>query len=140
MPCPYNMEKLTLNGEYKTDMAKELQIRNSTAEFLIFQAEDKAQGVQVFYQDENIWATQEAIATLFDKGRSTITEHLKNIYQSEELDEQTTCRKFRHMGATGQEYETKYYNLDAIISVGYRVNYSRMWYVGNSDTPLSMEL
>lgn len=103
-------------------MAKELQIRNSTAEFLIFQAEDKAEGVQVFYQDENIWATQEAIATLFDKGRSTITEHLKNIHQSGELDEQTTCRKFRHMGSTGQEYETKYYNLDAIISVGYRVN------------------
>ena len=93
-------------------MSKQLQIRNSTAEFLIFQAEDKAQGVQVFYQDENI----------FDKGRSTITEHLKNIYQTGELDEQTTCRKFRHMGSTGQEYETKYYNLDAIISVGYRVN------------------
>ena len=103
-------------------MSKQLQIRNSTAEFLIFQAEDKAQGVQVFYQDETIWATQEAIATLFDKGRSTITEHLRNIYQSGELDEQTTCRKFRHMGSTGQEYETKYYNLDAIISVGYRVN------------------
>ena len=66
-------------------MAKELQIRNSTAEFLIFQAEDKAEGVQVFYQDENIWATQEAIATLFDKGRSTITEHLKNIFASGEL-------------------------------------------------------
>ena len=61
-------------------MAKELQIRNSTAEFLIFQAEDKAEGVQVFYKDENIWATQEAIATLFDKGRSTITEHLRNIF------------------------------------------------------------
>lgn len=54
-------------------MSKQLQIRNSTAEFLIFQAEDKAQGVQVFYKDESIWATQEAIATLFDKGRSTIT-------------------------------------------------------------------
>ena len=103
-------------------MSKQLQIRNSTAEFLIFQAEDKAQGVQVFYQDETIWASQEAIATLFDKGRSTITEHLRNIYQSGELEEQTTCRKFRHMGSTGQEYETKYYNLDAIISVGYRVN------------------
>lgn len=72
-------------------MSKQLQIRNSTAEFLIFQAEDKAQGVQVFYQDENIWATQDAIATLFDKGRSTITEHLKNIYQTGELDEQTPC-------------------------------------------------
>ena len=103
-------------------MSKQLQIRNSTAEFLIFQAEDKAQGVQVFYQDENIWATQDAIATLFNKGRTTISEHLKHIYQTGELDEQTTCRKFRHMGATGQEYETKYYNLDAIISVGYRVN------------------
>lgn len=97
-------------------MSKQLQIRNSTAEFLIFQAEDKAQGVQVFYQDENIWATQDAIATLFDKGRSTITEHLKNIYQTGELDEQTTCRKFRHMGSTGQEYETKYYNLDAYLN------------------------
>ena len=106
-------------------MSKQLQIRNSTAEFLIFQAEDKAEGVQVFYQDESIWATQEAIAILFDKGRSTITEHLRNIYQSGELNENTTCRKFRHMGSTGQEYETKYYNLDAIISVGYRVNSRR---------------
>ena len=67
-------------------MSKELQIRNSTAEFLIFQAEDKAQGVQVFYQDEMIWASQDAISTLFDKGRSTIAEHLQNIFpgQSEE--------------------------------------------------------
>lgn len=76
-------------------MSKQLKIHNSTAEFLIFQAEDKAEGIQVFYQDENIWATQEVIATLFDKGRSTITEHLKNIYQTGELDEMTTCRKFR---------------------------------------------
>ena len=76
-------------------MLKELQIRNSTAEFLIFQAEDKAQGVQVYYQDEMIWATQEAIATLFDKGRSTITEHLRNIFESGELQEEVVCRKFR---------------------------------------------
>ena len=109
-------------------MSKQLQIRNSTAEFLIFQAEDKAQGVQVFYQDENIWATQDAIATLFDKGRTTITEHLKNIYQTGELDEQTTCRKFRlttqHGAIEGktQTRDVAFYNLDAIISVGYRVN------------------
>ena len=77
-------------------MSKQLQIRNSTAEFLIFQAEDKAQGVQVFYQDETIWATQEAIATLFDKGRSTITEHLRNIFESGELQPDVVCRKFRH--------------------------------------------
>ena len=103
-------------------MAKQLQIRNSTAEFLIFQAEDKAQGVQVYYQDEMIWATQEAIATLFDKGRSTITEHLKNIFETGELDQNSVCRKFRRTASDGKNYETQFYTLDAIISVGYRVN------------------
>jgi hypothetical protein len=101
---------------------KQLQIRNSTAEFLIFQAEDKAQGVQVFYENETIWATQEAIATLFDKGRTTITEHLKHIFESGELEQQSVCRKFRHTAADGKNYDTQFYNLDAIISVGYRVN------------------
>ena len=109
-------------------MSKQLHIRNSTAEFLIFQAEDKAQGVQVFYQDETIWATQEAIATLFDKGRSTITEHLRNIFESGELQPDVVCRKFRHTTQHGaiegktQTKEVTFYNLDAIISVGYRVN------------------
>ena len=103
-------------------MSKQLQIRNSTAEFLIFQAEDKAQGVQVFYQDENIWATQDAIAMLFDKGRSTIAEHLRNIFESGELDQNSVCRKFRQTAADGKNYEVQFYNLDAIISVGYRVN------------------
>ena len=103
-------------------MSKQLQIRNSTAEFLIFQAEDKAQGVQVFYQDENIWASQDAIAMLFDKGRTTITEHLKHIFESGELDQNSVCRKFRLTAADGKNYETQFYNLDAIISVGYRVN------------------
>ena len=106
-------------------MSKQLQIRNSTAEFLIFQAEDKAEGVQVFYQDESIWATQEAIATLFDKGRSTITEHLRNIFESGELDQNSVCRNFRHTAADGKNYDTLFYNLDAIISVGYRVNSRR---------------
>ncbi len=106
-------------------MSKQLQIRNSTAEFLIFQAEDKAEGVQVFYQDESIWATQEAIATLFDKGRSTITEHLRNIFASGELDQNSVCRKIRHTAADGKNYDTLFYNLDAIISVGYRVNSRR---------------
>ena len=109
-------------------MSKQLQIRNSTAEFLIFQAEDKAQGVQVFYQDENIWATQDAIAMLFDKGRTTITEHLKHIFDSGELQEEVVCRKFRlttqHGAIEGktQTRDVTFYNLDAIISVGYRVN------------------
>ena len=102
-------------------MAQQLQIRNSTAEFLIFQAEDKAQGVQVYQQDEMIWATQEAIATLFDKGRSRITEHLKHIFESGELQADVVCRNFRHTtqhGAIEGKTQTKgvtFYNLDAII-------------------------
>ena len=67
-------------------MSKQLQIRNSTAEFLIFQAEDKTQGVQVFYKDETIWATQKAMATLFDCSTDNIGVHLKNIFESGELD------------------------------------------------------
>lgn len=74
------------------------------------------------YQDETLWLTQDAIATLFDKGRSTIAEHLQNIFQSQELREDSVCRKFRRTAADGKNYATKYYNLDAVISVGYRAN------------------
>ena len=65
-------------------MNKKLQIHNSTAEFLIFQIENKEEGIEVLYQDESLWLTQDAIAVLFDKSRSTITEHLQNIFQSQE--------------------------------------------------------
>ncbi len=68
-------------------MNKKLQIHNSTAEFLIFQIENKEEGIEVLYQDESLWLTQDAIAVLFDKSRSTITEHLQNIFQSQELQE-----------------------------------------------------
>ena len=77
-------------------MTKQLQIRNSTAEFLIFQAEDKAQGVQVFYQDENIWATQKAMAELFGVDRSVVTRHLKNIFESLELQQDAVSAIFAH--------------------------------------------
>lgn len=102
--------------------SKQLQIRNSTAEFLTFVAEGREEGVQVLYQEENIWCTQEAIALLFDKGRSTITEHLRNIFQTGELQEDSVCRKFRHTASDGKQYDTKFYSLEAIIAVGYRVN------------------
>ena len=103
-------------------MSKQLQIRNSTAEFLIFQAEDKAQGVQVFYKDETIWASQKAIAALFDVDRSVITKHLKNIFETRELLQESVCAKFAHTAEDGKTYSTLFYKLDAIISVGYRVN------------------
>ena len=103
-------------------MSKQLQIRNSTAEFLIFQAEDKAQGVQVFYKNENIWATQKVMAELYGVDRSVITKHLKNIFESLELQQDSVSAIFAHTALDGKTYNTQFYNLDAIISVGYRVN------------------
>ena len=103
-------------------MAKKHEIRNSTAEFLIFQVESKEQGVEVYYRDENIWATQKAIATLFDCDRSVVTKHLGNIFESLELKEEVVCAKFAHTAEDGKTYNTKFYSLDAIIAVGYRVN------------------
>lgn len=106
-------------------MAKKFEIRNSTAEFLIFMAEGKENGVEVMYAEETIWCTQDAIASLFDKGRSTIAEHLSNIFKEGELDKNSVCRNFRRTAADGKSYNTQYYNLDAIISVGYRANSRR---------------
>lgn len=103
-------------------MPKKFEIRNSTAEFLIFQIESKEQGIEVMYADETIWCTQDAIAALFDKGRSTITEHLQNAFNTGELLKESVCRKFRRTASDGKQYNTQYYNLDAIIAVGYRVN------------------
>lgn len=106
-------------------MAKRFDIRNSTAEFLIFMAEGKEDGVQVMYADETIWCTQDAIATLFDKRRSTIAEHLSNIFKEGELTREAVCRDFRQTATDGKSYNTHFYNLDAIISVGYRTNSRR---------------
>jgi hypothetical protein len=103
-------------------MSNQLSIRNSTAEFLIFMVEGKEDGVQVLYQDETIWCTQDAIALLFDKSRSTIAEHLQNIFKEGELNRDSVCRKFRRTATDGKTYDTQYYNLDAVISVGYRAN------------------
>jgi len=99
-------------------MSKQLQIRNSTAEFLIFQAEDKAQGVQVFYKDETIWATQKAMATLFDCSTDNIGVHLKNIFESGELQQEATTEKISVVQTEGDRQVTRqvqFYKLDAII-------------------------
>ena len=103
-------------------MTKNFEIRNSTAEFLTFVATGKEDGIQVLYKDETVWATQKAMATLFDVDRSVITKHLKNIFDSEELEAERVCAKFAHTAEDGKTYNTMFYNLDAIISVGYRVN------------------
>lgn len=104
---------------------KGLSIRNSTAEFLIFELQSKQDSIEVRYEDETIWLTQKMMATLFDVTAPTINEHLKNIFASGELDEKATIRKFRIVQTEGTRHvnrEVDHYNLDAVISVGYRVN------------------
>jgi hypothetical protein len=101
---------------------KKLQIRNSTAEFLIFTGQAGEKSIEARYEDETIWLTQKLMATLFEVTVPTINEHLKNIFASGELSQDSAIRKFRITAADGKKYSTKLYNLDAIISVGYRVN------------------
>ncbi len=104
-----------------------LTINNSQLfqNFVIFQTKDGKVNIDVYFQDETLWLTQKLIAELFEKGRSTITEHLKKIFSDNELDENSVCRDFRHTAKDGKNYTTKYYNLRAITAVGYRVNSHR---------------
>ncbi len=99
--------------------------------FVIFQTADGKVNIDVYFQNETLWLTQKLIAELFEKGRSTITEHLKQIFADGELDKNVVCRNFRHTTQHGaiegktQEKEVQYYNLRAITAVGYRVNSHR---------------
>ena len=106
-------------------MPKRREIRNSTAEFLIFQVEGKEQGVEVYYKDKTVWCTQKAMGMLFDCSSDNIGLHLKNIFASGELIEDATAEKIsvvRHEGNREVNRSLQFYNLDAIISVGYRAN------------------
>jgi len=107
------------------DKNKKLQIRNSTAEFLVFTKQAGGDSIEVRVEDETVWLTQKLIATLFDVNVRTISEHLQNIFNSNEIDENSVIRKFRTTATDGKNYDTQFYNLDAIISVGYRVNSTR---------------
>ena len=96
-------------------MAKNFEIRNSTAEFLTFIAEGKENGVQVLYKDETIWATQKAMATLFDVGVPAISKHLKNIFESGELDKNTTISKMETVVNRGLPWRIKRRRLSSTI-------------------------
>ena len=91
------------------------------SQLIIYQTEDGQTKIQVKMEDETVWLTQDQMAELFAKGRSTITEHIQNVFNEGELDEKSVCREFRRTGTDGKEYVVKHYNLDVIISVGYRV-------------------
>jgi len=109
----------------KQDKSKKLQIRNSTAEFLVFTKQAGGDSIEVRIVEETVWLTQKLISGLFDVDVRTISEHLQNIFKSNELNENSVIRKFRTTAADGKTYDTQFYNLDAIISVGYRVNSTR---------------
>ena len=104
---------------------KKLQIRNSTADFLVFTKQAGEDGIEVRVHNESVWLTQKGMAQLFDVTIPTINEHLKNIYVSGELKKEPTIRNFRIVQNEGSRQVSRdmdFYNLDAIISVGYRIN------------------
>lgn len=106
-------------------MSKELQIRNSTVDFLVFTRDAGEDGIEVRVQNGDVWLTQKAISQLFDVDRSVITKHLSNIFKEGELDENSVCAKFAQTADDGKTYNYKFYSLAAIIAVGYRINSER---------------
>ena len=96
--------------------------QNSFTEFLLYTTPNGKVKVEIFLHDENIWLTQDKIAFLFGVKRPAITKHLKNIFESQELNEDSVSSILEHTASDGKIYKTKFYNLDAILSVGYRVN------------------
>jgi hypothetical protein len=100
--------------------SKTLQIRNSTAEFLIFTKQAEENGIEVRVQDGTIWLSQKLMAALFDCTVENVIIHLKNILADGELDDNSVTKDFLVTAADGKNYRTKHYNLDAIIAVGYR--------------------
>ena len=103
---------------------KTLQIRNSTVEFLIFTKQNKEKTIEVIVDEESVWLSQKLMAELFGTTRNNITMHLTNILENE-LNVSSVCKEFLHTASDGKNYKTKYYNLDAIIAVGFKVNSKR---------------
>lgn len=106
-------------------MTKDLMIRSSVEEFITFKVQEKEEGIQVKYKDETLWMTQKAMAELFDVEQPAISKHLINIYEEQELSKNSTYSKMELVQQEGNRKVTRkveFYNLDAIISVGYRIN------------------
>lgn len=102
-----------------------ITLPDELTEFLLYSTPNGDTKVEVFFHNENIWLTQKRMAELFGIDRSVITKHLKNIFESQELKEDSVCAKIAHTAKDGKKYNTNFYSLDAILSVGYRVNSSQ---------------
>lgn len=104
---------------------KNMQIRNSTVDFMVFTKDAGSDSIEVRVQDGDVWLTQKAISMLFDVDRTVVTKHLKNIFETGELDENSTCANYAQVADNGKTYQYKFYSLSAIIAVGYRTNSER---------------
>ena len=102
-----------------------LPVEPESVEFLLYQTEDGQTRLEVRLQEETVWLTQKRMAELFQKNVRTINEHIKNIFDEGELIPESVIRKFRITAEDGKRYNTQHYNLDVIISVGYRVKSHR---------------
>jgi len=96
-------------------------VKKPNSEMILYQSIDGSTKIDVILENETVWLTQDQMATLFDKSRTTITEHIQNVFLEQELDKNSVCRNFRRTGPDKKIYDVQYYNLDTIISVGYRV-------------------
>ncbi len=107
-------------------------MNNNQGNIIIYQSEDGQTRIEVKMEEESVWLTQAQIAALFAVDRSVVTKHLNNIFDEGELEKDSVCAKFAHTAGDGKTYQTLFYNLDAIISVGYRIKslvatYFRRW-------------
>lgn len=96
-------------------MAKDLIIRSTSTEFLIFDKQIHKNGIEVRFDKGDLWLTQKAISELYDIDRTVVTKYLKNIFDDYELDKDAVCAIFAHTAKDGKTYQTNYYNLDAVI-------------------------
>lgn len=97
----------------------------NNSDFILYTSQDGEVRVDVFVHNESVWLTQKAMQDLFDRSKSTVSEHISNVFKEGELDENQVVRKFRTTADDGKDYEVSYYNLDVIISVGYRIKSQR---------------
>ncbi len=109
----------------KNENNKNIMIRSSVSEFLIFEQQKGEKGIEVRFEDGDLWLTQKAIADLFDTSKQDISYHLKNIFDTLELKENSVVKKYLTTASDNKKYNTNYYNLDAVIAIGFRVNSDR---------------
>ena len=106
---------------YNSKCMENTEINDTKGEIAIYQSKDGQTKIDVRFEDETVWLTQAQLVELYQSSKSNISEHIKHIFEEGELDENSVVRNFRTTAADGKDYNTKFYNLDMIISLGYRV-------------------